>query len=122
MGKSSRPPEEGGDHIEPVDLKAALEERYLAYALESLGILACLRRESEEAFGLVGAATTARRAIGAPRAPVDQARVDRWLATVAPGLSPEAQQSAWSLGAVTPILDLIRAYRTSPEEPRQENR
>jgi topoisomerase-4 subunit A len=31
-----RPPSDGGDHIEPVDLKSALEERYLAYALSTI--------------------------------------------------------------------------------------
>ncbi|MEZ5781118.1 MAG: DNA topoisomerase IV subunit A [Rhizobiaceae bacterium] len=37
MGKSLVPPgPEGGDHIEPVDLKKALEERYLAYALSTI--------------------------------------------------------------------------------------
>lgn len=30
------PPPQGGDHIEPVDLKQALEERYLAYALSTI--------------------------------------------------------------------------------------
>ena len=35
MGKSLLPPG-GGDDIEPVDLKAALEERYLAYALSTI--------------------------------------------------------------------------------------
>ena len=34
MGKATVPPQGGNDdNIEPVDLKAALEERYLAYAL-----------------------------------------------------------------------------------------
>ncbi len=37
MGKSLLPPGSGGgDHIEPVDLKKALEERYLAYALSTI--------------------------------------------------------------------------------------
>ncbi|MDR7032803.1 DNA topoisomerase IV subunit A [Mesorhizobium sp. BE184] len=37
MGKSLLPPGNGGDdHIEPVDLKKALEERYLAYALSTI--------------------------------------------------------------------------------------
>ena len=37
MGKSLLPPpSDGGDQIEPVDLKAALEERYLAYALSTI--------------------------------------------------------------------------------------
>ncbi|MDP9839054.1 topoisomerase-4 subunit A [Neorhizobium huautlense] len=37
MGKSlTPPPEDGDDHILPVDLKAALEERYLAYALSTI--------------------------------------------------------------------------------------
>ncbi|MDH4440785.1 MAG: DNA topoisomerase IV subunit A, partial [Rhizobium sp.] len=36
MGKNQLPPDEGGDHIQPVDLKAALEERYLAYALSTI--------------------------------------------------------------------------------------
>jgi topoisomerase-4 subunit A len=37
MGKSLIPPgSDGGDHIEPVDLKKALEERYLAYALSTI--------------------------------------------------------------------------------------
>ena len=37
MGKGSVPPEfDGGDNIEPVDLKKALEERYLAYALSTI--------------------------------------------------------------------------------------
>ena len=37
MGKSLLPPgSDGGDHIEPVDLKKALEERYLAYALSTI--------------------------------------------------------------------------------------
>jgi len=38
MGKSLIPPGGGGDdeHIEPVDLKSALEERYLAYALSTI--------------------------------------------------------------------------------------
>ena len=37
MGKSLLPPGSGGgDHIEPVDLKRALEERYLAYALSTI--------------------------------------------------------------------------------------
>ncbi|MET3660203.1 DNA topoisomerase IV subunit A [Aquamicrobium ahrensii] len=36
MGKSLLPPGDGGDHIEPVDLKQALEERYLAYALSTI--------------------------------------------------------------------------------------
>ncbi|MBX3597192.1 MAG: DNA topoisomerase IV subunit A [Rhizobiaceae bacterium] len=37
MGKSLvPPPPDGGDHIEPVDLKTALEERYLAYALSTI--------------------------------------------------------------------------------------
>jgi len=37
MGKSLNPPGSGGDdHIESVDLKKALEERYLAYALSTI--------------------------------------------------------------------------------------
>jgi topoisomerase IV subunit A len=37
MGKSLIPPgSDGGDSIEPVDLKKALEERYLAYALSTI--------------------------------------------------------------------------------------
>ena len=37
MGKSLVPPASGGgDHVEPVDLKKALEERYLAYALSTI--------------------------------------------------------------------------------------
>src|SRR5262245_43088705 len=37
MGKGQKPPEfDGGDNIEPVDLKKALEERYLAYALSTI--------------------------------------------------------------------------------------
>jgi topoisomerase-4 subunit A len=37
MGKSLLPPDSGGgDNIEPVDLKKALEERYLAYALSTI--------------------------------------------------------------------------------------
>jgi topoisomerase-4 subunit A len=37
MGKSLIPPgSDGGDHVEPVDLKKALEERYLAYALSTI--------------------------------------------------------------------------------------
>ena len=37
MGKSLLPPDKGGgDNIEPVDLKKALEERYLAYALSTI--------------------------------------------------------------------------------------
>ncbi|MGB3540368.1 MAG: DNA topoisomerase IV subunit A [Mesorhizobium sp.] len=37
MGKGLLPPANGGgDHIEPVDLKKALEERYLAYALSTI--------------------------------------------------------------------------------------
>ena len=37
MGKSLIPPGSGDDdHVEPVDLKAALEERYLAYALSTI--------------------------------------------------------------------------------------
>jgi topoisomerase-4 subunit A len=37
MGKSLNPPDSGGgDHVEPVDLKTALEERYLAYALSTI--------------------------------------------------------------------------------------
>jgi topoisomerase-4 subunit A len=37
MGKGLTPPGSGdGDHIEPVDLRKALEERYLAYALSTI--------------------------------------------------------------------------------------
>ncbi|WP_421929674.1 DNA topoisomerase IV subunit A [Neoaquamicrobium sediminum] len=37
MGKDLTPPgSDGGDHIEPVDLRKALEERYLAYALSTI--------------------------------------------------------------------------------------
>ncbi|TIR99200.1 MAG: hypothetical protein E5X13_20870, partial [Mesorhizobium sp.] len=38
MGKRHLPPEDsgGGDNIEPVDLKEALEKRYLAYALSTI--------------------------------------------------------------------------------------
>ncbi|PTE12151.1 DNA topoisomerase IV subunit A [Mesorhizobium helmanticense] len=37
MGKRLLPPENGGgDHVEPIDLKKALEERYLAYALSTI--------------------------------------------------------------------------------------
>lgn len=36
MGKSLLPPGDGGDNITPVDLKSALEERYLAYALSTI--------------------------------------------------------------------------------------
>src|SRR3954468_6031316 len=37
MGKSLVPPgSDGGDAIEPVDLRKALEERYLAYALSTI--------------------------------------------------------------------------------------
>ncbi|MEI2301531.1 DNA topoisomerase IV subunit A [Ensifer sp. MJa1] len=36
MGQSLIPPSGGDDHIQPVDLKAALEERYLAYALSTI--------------------------------------------------------------------------------------
>ena len=37
MGKRLLPPQDGGgDHIEPVDLRKALEERYLAYALSTI--------------------------------------------------------------------------------------
>ncbi|TFF25586.1 DNA topoisomerase IV subunit A [Jiella endophytica] len=35
MGKAAEPPSDGGD-IEPIDLKTALEERYLAYALSTI--------------------------------------------------------------------------------------
>ena len=34
MGKPMKPPEDG--HIENVDLKSALEERYLSYALSTI--------------------------------------------------------------------------------------
>ena len=36
MGKSLIPPGSGDDRSEPVDLKSALEERYLAYALSTI--------------------------------------------------------------------------------------
>ena len=36
MGKSLVPPGDGGDSSEPIDLKKALEERYLAYALSTI--------------------------------------------------------------------------------------
>ncbi|MCP8895654.1 DNA topoisomerase IV subunit A [Shinella daejeonensis] len=36
MGQNSLPPDGGDDHIQPIDLKAALEERYLAYALSTI--------------------------------------------------------------------------------------
>jgi len=36
MGKDILPPSDGDDNIVPVDLKAALEERYLAYALSTI--------------------------------------------------------------------------------------
>jgi topoisomerase IV subunit A len=36
MGQSLLPPGGGGDDIQPVDLKKALEERYLAYALSTI--------------------------------------------------------------------------------------
>ncbi|CDN91215.1 DNA topoisomerase IV subunit A [Agrobacterium tumefaciens] len=36
MGKNLVPPSSGDDNIHPVDLKAALEERYLAYALSTI--------------------------------------------------------------------------------------
>jgi topoisomerase-4 subunit A len=36
MGQSTLPPDGGDDNILPVDLKAALEERYLAYALSTI--------------------------------------------------------------------------------------
>ena len=36
MGKSLLPPSGGDDETEPVDLKSALEERYLAYALSTI--------------------------------------------------------------------------------------
>ena len=36
MGQSILPPDGGGDDIQPVDLKKALEERYLAYALSTI--------------------------------------------------------------------------------------
>jgi topoisomerase-4 subunit A len=36
MGQSILPPDGGDDKIQPVDLKAALEERYLAYALSTI--------------------------------------------------------------------------------------
>ncbi|MBK8458207.1 MAG: DNA topoisomerase IV subunit A [Phyllobacteriaceae bacterium] len=36
MAKETPPPDSGRDNIEPVDLKAALEERYLAYALSTI--------------------------------------------------------------------------------------
>lgn len=36
MGKSLIPPGSGDEHIEPVNLKSALEERYLAYALSTI--------------------------------------------------------------------------------------
>ena len=36
MGQSTLPPDGGDDNIQPVDLKAALEERYLAYALSTI--------------------------------------------------------------------------------------
>jgi topoisomerase IV subunit A len=36
MGKSDLPPSSGGDDIQPIDLRTALEERYLAYALSTI--------------------------------------------------------------------------------------
>jgi len=36
MGQNALPPDGGDDNIQPVDLKAALEERYLAYALSTI--------------------------------------------------------------------------------------
>ncbi|MGD9477025.1 DNA topoisomerase IV subunit A [Shinella sp. G-2] len=36
MGQSTLPPDGGDENIQPVDLKAALEERYLAYALSTI--------------------------------------------------------------------------------------
>jgi topoisomerase-4 subunit A len=36
MGKTDLPPPGGGDDIQPIDLRTALEERYLAYALSTI--------------------------------------------------------------------------------------
>jgi hypothetical protein len=52
-----------------------------------------------------------RESIGAPRAPVDQARLDGWFSVSSGSLTREAERSAWSLGAVTPIGELIDCYR-----------
>jgi tetratricopeptide (TPR) repeat protein len=96
------------DVLEPLG-----EQRYIAYAIEALTVLACLRDEAEEAFALIGAATALRDSIGAPRPPVDERRLERWLEKVAARVPIADQNAARSLGAVTPIEDLVRAYRTA---------
>ncbi|HEY3107705.1 MAG TPA: tetratricopeptide repeat protein, partial [Chloroflexota bacterium] len=88
------------------------EQRYLAHALEALGALAAARGDADEAVALAAAATTLRESIGAPRAPVDQARLAGWLGVSSASLTREAHRSAWSLGAVAPIGELIDCYRT----------
>ena len=44
----------------------------MAYLLEDMACLACLRGESEHAIRLAGAAETLRQAIGAPRSAAEE--------------------------------------------------
>jgi topoisomerase-4 subunit A len=65
MGKDLIPPGSGsGDHIEPVDLRKALEERYLAYALSTIMHRALARRARRAEAG-----ASPHHACHAPAAP-----------------------------------------------------
>jgi hypothetical protein len=88
------------------------EQRFLAHAVEALGALAAARGDADEAVALAAAATALRETIGAPRAPVDQARLTEWFRLSTSTLTREARQSSWSLGEVAPIGELIDCYRS----------
>jgi len=63
-----------------LSINRALGDKWaIAYLLEDFGCLAALQRQAERALRLAGAAEALREAIGAPRSPAEQDKLERIL-------------------------------------------
>jgi hypothetical protein len=76
-----------------------LDDRWgIAYWLEDVALYRAARGDGEDAYRLMGAAAGLRQAIGVPRPPAYQARLDERLGRDANGIDAAAQQALQEAG------------------------
>jgi hypothetical protein len=86
------------------------DQTAIAYLIEDYGGIAAAEGQSERALQLVGFAAVLRESIGAPLPPMEQARVDRMIASAHEALSEADANAEWKAGralALEEVIDLV---------------
>ncbi|WP_246631911.1 ATP-binding protein [Pseudonocardia nigra] len=89
--------------------RAVGEPRAIALAAEGLAGAAAMAGEHERAARLLGAASAAREAVGAPLPAAERGDVDRIATAARAALGEEAFAAAFAAGAASPLEDVVRA-------------